>query len=503
MNKDLTAFLSALKGEIGEEWVNTNDETLYRYGENTMPEGDRRPAAVVYPGHTQEIQKIVRLANKFKVNIHPVSQGNNMSLGTRSAVGSDNVIIDLGRRMNRITEINDTLHYCEIEPGVSYQMLHDELVRRGNKMMIDCTSGPPQGSVLGNATDRGAGYTPYADHFGNTCGLEVVLANGEIIHTGDYLPGRAMWHVSKYTFGPSLDALFVQSNLGIVTRAGVWLMPRPPVSKSFHFTFPDDEDLTEIIDLARPLKMTGMVPTLFRVANDLWLIGEEEQNPEYAASGGRKSLSSAGRRALQREYGLGAWTASGALYGASEQALDATLERVKKHFMQSGKARYISHEELSEYPGLPVANSVFNGIPSPSELRQLKWRPGGGVTCFTPGSPMVGSSANELQVLARQILDDFGLEYVSMWVCAARFARGLHNIIFNRRDPDESQRANDAYRALATAFHGRGYAVGRAPIDYHGQHAADRSEVVNKVNGQIKEIFDPNHILSPGRYGVV
>jgi hypothetical protein len=39
--------------------------------------------------------------------------------------------------------------------------------------MVSATSGPPDGSVLGNALDRGAGYTPYFDHFGMLCGLEV------------------------------------------------------------------------------------------------------------------------------------------------------------------------------------------------------------------------------------------------------------------------------------------------------------------------------------------
>ena len=51
--------------------------------------------------------------------------------------------------------------------------------------MVDVTSGPPQGGMLGNALDKGAGYGPFFDHFGFSCGLEVVLGNGEILRTGD------------------------------------------------------------------------------------------------------------------------------------------------------------------------------------------------------------------------------------------------------------------------------------------------------------------------------
>jgi 4-cresol dehydrogenase (hydroxylating) len=82
--------------------------------------------------------------------------------------------------MNRILDIDERLGFAVVEPGVSYQAMYDELVRRGNKLMLDVTSGPPQGGMLGNALDKGAGYTPYFDHFGFSCGMEVVLGNGEV-----------------------------------------------------------------------------------------------------------------------------------------------------------------------------------------------------------------------------------------------------------------------------------------------------------------------------------
>ncbi|MCK9508696.1 MAG: FAD-binding oxidoreductase [Pigmentiphaga sp.] len=499
---DLNAFLSTLRDQLGPEWVNTSEATAYRYGQHTLPGPDVPPTAVVYPGSVKEVQAVVNAANRYRVPLHPISMGNNMSLGTRAAAKPNQVIVDLGRRMNRILEVDERLGYCVIEPGVTYQMLHDELARRGDTLMIDCTSGPPQGSVLGNAMDRGAGYTPYADHFGSICGMEIVLGNGELLHTGDYLGDHRMWNVSRYTFGLALDGLLVQSNLGLVTRAGLWLMPRPPAMKAFHLTFPDDDDLGTLIDLARPLKLSGAVPSLFRISNDLWLIGEEEQHPEYASTGGRASLSDAGRKALQQRHGLGAWTASAAIYGGSEQQVDEAIGRVIEPFLKTGRATFIPHAQSERYPGLGVAASVFGGHPSANELRQLGWRPGGGVSCFTPGAPMVGEQANELQQLARSILTDHGLEYLSMWVCAARFARGLHNIVFNLRDPDEAERADLAYLALSNAFHERGYSVGRAPIRYHPHHATRRSPVVTRLGDGIKTLFDPQGVISPGRYGL-
>jgi 4-cresol dehydrogenase (hydroxylating) flavoprotein subunit len=204
-----------------------------------MPGGDRPPAGVVYPASTADVQLIVRAANTHKVALYPISTGNNIGLGSRSASASGQVVVDLGRKMNRILDIDEKLAFAVVEPGVSYQALYDELVRRGNKLMLDVTSGPPQGGMIGNALDKGAGYSPYFDHFGFSCGLEIVLGNGEVLRTGDgALDSKDLinWHTSKYSFGPILDGLFTQSNFGIVTRMGVWLLPRPPAVRSFHFT---------------------------------------------------------------------------------------------------------------------------------------------------------------------------------------------------------------------------------------------------------------------------
>ena len=159
--------------------------------------------------------------------LYPISTGQNQGLGLRSPVRPGQVVVDLGRHMNRILEVDEQLCYAVLEPGVTYQQLYDELGLRGHKLMLDTTSGPPAGGVLGNTLDGGAGYTPYFDHFYMSCGMEVVLGDGELLRTGDgSLPGSQAWHVSKYTVGPALDGLFRQSNYGIATRIGVWLMPK-------------------------------------------------------------------------------------------------------------------------------------------------------------------------------------------------------------------------------------------------------------------------------------
>jgi 4-cresol dehydrogenase (hydroxylating) flavoprotein subunit len=499
------AFFAAMTKVLGADGVNRAEETLRRYGENTMPAGDRQPLGVVYPRLTQDVEAIVRAANSHGIPLYPISTGNNIGLGSRSACEAGQVVVDLGYRMNRILDIDERLGFAVVEPGVSYQMMHDELVRRGNKLMLDVTSGPPQGGMIGNALDKGAGYTPYFDHFGFSCGMEIVLGTGEVLRTGDGAldaDDLVNWHTSKYSFGPILDGLFAQSNYGIVTRMGIWLLPRPPAIQSFHFAFPDDDDLDEIIELCRPLKLSNFVPTLFRVSNDLYLCGSEGESPEYRASGGKRSISDAGRRALRESHGLGAWNVSGAFYGPSAEAVAPMIQRVRDHFTRSGKARYIDHDSAKAIPPLQVAINAFSGVPSLGELGLLKWRPGGGNIWFLPGTPMDGKIANAFQKICRKIYEDFGLDYTVMNVCGPRFARGLHVITFNRDDADECRRADECYKAMSHEVAKRGVFVGRAPLDYHRFHMDQAMPSYRDACGAIKRAFDPNNVIAPGRYGI-
>lgn len=503
-NSNLEAFLGAVRTSLGVDSVDCSAERLERYGENTLPTGDSRPAAVLYPASTADVQAVVKLANRHNIHLWPVSTGNNQGLGTRSPVRPGQVVVDLGRRMNRILEIDETLCFAQIEPGVSYQRMYDELSRRGNRHMLDTTSGPPEGGILGNTLDKGAGYTPYFDHFYMSCGMEVVLGNGTIIRTGDgALKNAKAWNISKYSFGPEFSGLFLQSNFGIVTRMGFWLMPRPPVIQSFHFSFPDDDDIAEIIELCRPVKITGFVPTLFRICNDVYLFGTEESHPEYSNSGGKVCLSDAGRRELQKKHGIGSWVVSGAFYGASTDAIEPNMRRIREHFLKSGKATYINHEQAEQMPPLNVAVCAFSGVPTTTELGLLKWRPGGGNTWILPGMPMTGDVARRHHNLSRGILNDHGLEYCVMIVGGARFARELIVISFNREDEEECRRADAAYRRLGKAFAEEGFSVGRAPTGYQSFHMGLLDPAFVETCRSIKRALDPNGVIAPGKYGIM
>jgi hypothetical protein len=90
--------------------------------------------------------------------------------------------------------------------------------------------------------------------------MEVVLPNGEVMRTGmGALPGNNTWQLFPYGFGPYSDGIFTQSNFGIVTKMGVWLMPPPAGFQVFLFTFPREEDLHALVETIRPLRIANVI----------------------------------------------------------------------------------------------------------------------------------------------------------------------------------------------------------------------------------------------------
>ena len=171
--------IAALASQLGSENVVVNDQPpkdeergWYMEHPNTHDMMSVSPetrdefvaSAVVYPGSTAEVQMIVLWANKYLIPIFPISMGRNLGYGGAAPRVRGSVVIDLGRRMNRILEISAEDYTALVEPGVSYYALYEEIQRRGlgDSMWID-TPDLGGGSVVGNTLDRGVGYTVSLD----------------------------------------------------------------------------------------------------------------------------------------------------------------------------------------------------------------------------------------------------------------------------------------------------------------------------------------------------
>lgn len=285
--------ITELKALLGRENVEISDKALidgwYLEHPNThdafhiVEQEELVSSAVVFPGSTEEVQSVVRWANKHSIPIYPISIGRNVGYGGAAPRVPGSVVVDLGQRMNKVLKLDGENASCVVEPGVTYFGLYEEIQKQNLPLWIDCPD-LGGGSVLGNAIDRGVGYTPYGDHFANHCGMEVVLPNGELLRTGmGAMPGKngednPTWQAFQPAFGPHVDGIFSQSNFGIITKMGFWLMPDTP-HQSYCFTFPKDEDFEQIVDIIRPLaqqRILGNIPQLRHIIQELNVTGQRK-----------------------------------------------------------------------------------------------------------------------------------------------------------------------------------------------------------------------------------
>ena len=255
-----SAALKAFEGVVGKGWLMASDADRDAYSDLYAPGSEAQwPAsAAVAPASTEEVQAIVRIANQYKVPLWPVSRGKNLGYGQAAPRLAGSVVVDLGR-MNRVLELDPKLGYCVIEPGVSFFDLYEHIEREKAPLWMS-VPGNGWGAVLGNALDHGIGYTPYGLHAKNLCGLEVVMPDGDVMRTGmGGMGNNKASHLFPLSYGPDWTHMFTQSNMGIVTKAGVWLMPEPESSLQLTLDIPNEEDIGWVVDTVAPLKISGLI----------------------------------------------------------------------------------------------------------------------------------------------------------------------------------------------------------------------------------------------------
>ena len=123
-------------------------------------------SAVVAPKDIPDVQAIMRLANEFEIPVWPYSIGRNVGYGGSGPRVPGSVGIDLGRHMRKILDCNVDGAYMFVEPGVTFFDAHDYLIKNNlrDKLWLDVPD-LGGGSIIGNAVERGVGYTPYGDHW--------------------------------------------------------------------------------------------------------------------------------------------------------------------------------------------------------------------------------------------------------------------------------------------------------------------------------------------------
>ena len=106
--------LNELETALGKEWVLSEEEDLALYRDAYSPQWDDEdepmPSLVVLPQNTQEVQRVVQVANKYKIALFPISTGKNLGYGACAPQKRGDVVVDL-KRMNKIIEVDDKRNF--------------------------------------------------------------------------------------------------------------------------------------------------------------------------------------------------------------------------------------------------------------------------------------------------------------------------------------------------------------------------------------------------------
>jgi len=237
-------IIEELKTIVGDSFTFIDSETLYEYGKDETEDFEFPPEVVVKPANSVEISAILKLANRENVPVTPIGARTGLSGGALSVYGGIGLSLE---RLNKIIQIDEKNLQATVEPAVITLEFHDACKELGLYYPPDPSS---WGSCFigGNLAYNSGG--PKAVKYGVTkdyvLNLEVVLPNGDIIWTGA--------NVLKNSTGYNLTQLMVGSEgtLGIITKAVFRLIPYPK------------HVLTMLVPFESPEKACEAVSAVFR-----------------------------------------------------------------------------------------------------------------------------------------------------------------------------------------------------------------------------------------------
>jgi glycolate oxidase len=212
-------ILGELRALLGDENVLTDDESKEIYARDETEDFRFPPDVVVKPSNTEQVSSILTLAHCNRIPVTPRGAGTGLSGGALAVHGGICLSME---RFNRIIEIDTKNLQAIVEPGVVTETFQNEVEAAGLYYPPDPAS---RGSshLGGNLAECAGG--PHAVKYGVTkdyvLGIEAVLATGEVINTG----GRVLKNVSGY----NLTQLIIGSEgtLAVITRVNVRLIPLP------------------------------------------------------------------------------------------------------------------------------------------------------------------------------------------------------------------------------------------------------------------------------------
>lgn len=476
---------------LGPEKVVLPGDELSKLLQNTTQFQAPEVLGLLRPSNLSELQEILKIANRYKSPIYTFSMGLNWGMGSKLPLTDGCTLVEVGG-MNQILEINEKFHYAIVEPGVSQGQLSAELEKRGIPLMLNVTGSAPQCSVLANTLERGSGFLGH--RYLDLRGMEVMLADGSLIHSGFWHLDGGNREIQHWSFGLGADwrGLFSQSNFGIVTKAVINLFPKKEVQKMLWVKM-SQRNVGPFTEAISDLYQRGYLHSVVHIGNDKRMKIEHKNSQDGTT-----------------------WTAFAMIQGSEsfvrflESEIPVSLD---KYCMSMG---FLSKEE-AESQGIGAIFGCHVGKPTDFFVKamyqsedevfdredlQLDLGKYGMLCCL----PILPAGAEDVAA-AIEVLESIDRDFGIIPAATLNPMNDLHlesviNIYFDRTNPDAVRKAHEANAEMHKRFYAQGFRFYRFDIETKKQYILKDNEHFQFVD-RLKTALDPNRILSPGRYEAI
>jgi glycolate oxidase len=449
-----------LKKIAGEEYVRDNIADRYVYGSDSSVH-EALPHVIVRPQSAEQVQKLMRYANKEKIPIIPRGSGSGMCGQVVPVQGG--IIMDM-KAMNRILEINLQDGYCRVQPGVIDNDLNKALQPHGvfyPPTPASANVATIGGEIANNAS--GGRSVKYGAARDALLACKVVMTNGNLLSFGSTTRVAAS--------GYPLEKLMVGSEgtLAVIVEASLRFVPIPKLRCLGVAKF---NSLTEAGDAIADIMGSGCQPSMLELVDKVAIV----------------AVNKAANLGLEEVEAILLFEAD----GMAKELIDAEMEKIKticeKH---NGFGTEMSYD-AKERARLWAARAKL--FPSLSKYDERLASTSLADDMAVPFSQMA-ATADKIH----EVADRNGLVMTAYGHCGAGC---MHTKIL--MDTTKSVQWESARKAVAEIYDFV-HSVGGTTSAEHGiglsKAAAFRKEKAETLElmRAIKKAFDPNGILNPGK----
>ena len=462
-------IVSEFENIVGSEFVSDKPEETYLYHYDFItaePEG--KCDMVIMPNTADEVQEIVKLANKNKIPVVPWVSG--INFGSTATPLNGGIVLDL-RRLNRIIEVNEDDMYVLLEGGATWADLIGYLGKHHPNLMAGITFSPPGTGVVASCLCYGMFDLGMLGGTGAEFinGLEVVLGSGELVKVGSCSLSNC-WYGRQPL--PDLAGLFIgwEGSTGIVTKAAIKLWPKLPFRKGFVLI---GKSFDTGIPVLLKLSKAGLGIIDIFVFSYGWIqaaMGTYEKKVPLDPV----------------KDDIPVFISGVTTQAYTEKQLEAQCEAIETIYKEGGLVA--PPEGLGEDITLPYqAWGAWNFS-----------RGGGG--------EWIGSYCSVRDIvkyykLAKEIALKHGhtSQFYSRLLFGGHYCVSRFNINFNKNDPEEIESARKILEEIHDGVSSQdGVVMYKAPKWAHDVYEDKVLPTTKELMKKIKKVLDPNNIMNPG-----